>query len=180
MVEKLTGYRNELTNKINELKRSQQEIQELNESLENKVEERTKELNITNRELTEKNEQLRELDKLKSNFFANISHEVRTPLMLIISPLEELLSGKYGKLTDEQIEFVESMQRNASRLLRLINNILDFSKIEAGKMTLNVEKVDIVELINFIISSAEIPARSKNIQISLDNKLINNIIYFDK
>jgi signal transduction histidine kinase len=79
---------------------------------------------------------MQELDKTRSNFFANISHEFRTPLTLIIGVLEKLVQK--GNSSSEQVEEYHLIQRNARRLLQLINQLLDLSKLEAG--SLKVEK----------------------------------------
>ncbi|HPS56907.1 MAG TPA: 7TM diverse intracellular signaling domain-containing protein [Spirochaetota bacterium] len=127
------------------------------EDLERKVAERTMELNRAN-------EDLKELDKLKSNFFANISHEIRTPLTLILSPVESVLQGDYGREVDNS--FFENVQRNAIKLLKLINNLLDFSKIEAGHMNLNIKEIDIVIFIRNYITAIHSAAESKGISLS--------------
>jgi signal transduction histidine kinase/serine phosphatase RsbU (regulator of sigma subunit) len=127
------------------------------ENLERKVAERTLELNKAN-------DDLKELDKLKSNFFANISHEIRTPLTLILSPVESVLQGDYDGKIDNK--FFENLQRNAVRLLKLINNLLDFSKIEAGRMNLKIQKVEIVTFIRNYISSVHSAAESKGITMN--------------
>jgi len=124
------------------------------EQLERKVAERTMELN-------EANEHLKELDKIKSNFFANISHEIRTPLTLILSPVESVLQGDYDREIDGR--FFENLQRNSVKLLKLINNLLDFSKIEAGRMNLKIQEVDIVALIKNYVASLHSSAESKGI-----------------
>lgn len=127
------------------------------EELERKVAERTMELNRAN-------EDLKELDKLKSNFFANISHEIRTPLTLILSPVESVLQGDYGREVDKS--FFENVQRNAIKLLKLINNLLDFSKIEAGHMNLKIKEIDIVIFIRNYINAIHSAAESKGIALS--------------
>lgn len=102
-------------------------------------------------ELAEANEKLQELDKVKSNFFANISHEIRTPLTMILSPVESVIQGDYGKKIDKK--FFENLQRNAIRLLKLINNLLDFSKIEAGRMNMKVQEADIVPFVRTYVGT---------------------------
>ena len=140
------------------------------ENLERKVAERTLELN-------QANEHLKELDKIKSNFFANISHEIRTPLTLILSPIESVLQGDYDGKTDKR--FFENLQRNAIKLLKLINNLLDFSKIEAGRMNLKIQAIDIVGFLRNYTSSIHSAAESKGITISFDNCAGTVPVYID-
>ena len=71
--------------------------------------------------------QLKELDDIKSNFFANIAHEFRTPLTLILSPLREMAQGVFK---GDQHFYFGLMKRNAERLLNLVNQLLDLSKLE--------------------------------------------------
>ena len=84
------------------------------------------------------NRKLRELDQLKSKFFANISHEFRTPLTLISGPLEKRLETKKLSQTDQK-DF-EMMQRNSKRLLNLVDQLLDLSKLEVGKYQLQISE----------------------------------------
>ncbi len=131
--------------------------------LEQKVQERTS-------KLAEANEKLKELDIAKTNFFANISHELRTPLTLIISPLNEIRKGSYGKDIDKNNNIFVTMQKNASRLLRLINNILDFTKIEENKMKIFKEKINISNALKIYISQIESACKNKNLYIKfIDN-----------
>lgn len=90
-------------------------------------------------------ERLRELDKTKSRFFANVSHEFRTPLTLIIGPLEDLQKKGDSDITDWVREKSSLALRNSKRLLRLVNQILDVSKIESGNITVEAEEQDIIE-----------------------------------
>ncbi len=158
-------------NRLEQIEKVSEELIEEKQSLEQKVEDRT-------RELAQANEKLQELDHLKSNFFANISHEIRTPLTLILSPIESVLQGDYGKKIDRK--FFENLQRNAIRLLKLINNLLDFSKIEAGRMGMKVQESDIVRFIKTYVGSVHSAAESKG--ISLNFVSINDEVplYFDK
>ncbi|MBN2078907.1 MAG: SpoIIE family protein phosphatase [Spirochaetes bacterium] len=142
-----------LTDKINTMSTS---LQELNRDLEIRVQDRT-------RELTEANDKLLEMDKIKSNFFANISHEIRTPLTLILSPVESAIQGDRDILVDDT--FLLNIHRNAIRLLKLINNLLDFSKIEAGQMVLNVKELDVIRLIRVFVDSVLSSAESKSVSL---------------
>ncbi len=97
-------------------------------------------------------EKLRETDTLKSTFFANISHEFRTPLTLIISPLEQLLNGTFK---GDVRKYYGIMHRNGRRLLQLVNQLLDLSKLESGKMKLETEEGDIAAFVRAIAYSFE-------------------------
>ncbi|HVO72914.1 MAG TPA: two-component regulator propeller domain-containing protein, partial [Ignavibacteriaceae bacterium] len=87
---------------------------------------------------------LQEMDTLKMHFFSNVSHEFRTPLTLIVGPVEKLL--KSVKEESQKIQ-VDLIKRNASRLLRLINQLMDFRKIEEAKLEVNFEKGDLIHFI---------------------------------
>ncbi len=78
-------------------------------------------------------EALAELDRAKTIFFSNVSHEFRTPLTLMLSPLEDLL-GRRAELPGAEVRDIETIHRNGVRLLKLVNTLLDFSRIEAGRI----------------------------------------------
>jgi len=99
---------------------------------------------IRNRRLTV----LKEMDRLKTEFFANISHEFRTPITLTLGPLEQILKGRYGDYPDAVRCQLQVAERNQERLLGLVNQILDLSKLEAGRMQL---KASLVPDINHFI-----------------------------
>src|SRR5262249_26845443 len=88
-------------------------------------------------------EALAEIDRVKTLFFSNVSHEFRTPLTLMLGPAEDLLAGAEGPLLDAQRRQLELLHRNALRLQKLVNSLLDFSRIEAGRMQAIYEPVDL-------------------------------------
>jgi response regulator RpfG family c-di-GMP phosphodiesterase/signal transduction histidine kinase len=111
------------------------------------------------------NEELKKLDELKSQFFANISHEVRTPLTSIIAPIQSLSQGDAGALVEEQQHLVEQVYRNSLRLLDMINQMLDFSKIDAGQMKVILERLDITETVKDIVAIFKEVAQRKGIEL---------------
>lgn len=87
-------------------------------------------------------EALAEIDRAKTTFFSNISHEFRTPLTLMLGPLEELLASP-ERIGREDLRIVEIMHRNGLRLLKLVNALLDFSRIEAGRIEMHRQPTDL-------------------------------------
>ncbi|MBP7583605.1 MAG: response regulator [Spirochaetes bacterium] len=132
---------------------------ELTDSLELKVEART-------RELKEAYAKLQSLDRTKSNVFASISHEFRTPLTLILSPVESALSGDMSSDLDSTM--LESIRRNAVKLLCLINDLLDLSKLDAGGMKLLVGKIDIASMVRAHADAIDAACRTKNIAVQVN------------
>ena len=112
-------------------------------------------------------EKLREVDKLKSHFFANISHEFRTPLTLIKGPVKQMLENRFTGNLKEQYKMI---LRNSDRLLGLINQILDLSKLESGEIKLKVQKTDIVKYLKGLILSFSSLAERKKVSLKLDIK----------
>lgn len=107
-----------------------------------------------------KAEQLAELDQLKSNFFANISHEFRTPLTLILGPLDQMRQGVF---TGDQHRYFELMHRNGRRLQALIDQLLDLSKLESEKMKLQLEAGDVHQFLRQLSASLESWTAQKHI-----------------
>ena len=98
--------------------------------------------------IEEQNQRLRELDQLKSEFVANVSHELRTPLTSIMGFTEILSDGAGGELNEQQREYLEIVTRSSQRMLRLIDDLLLLSRLQTQSITLEVEPVDLVALIN--------------------------------
>jgi signal transduction histidine kinase/DNA-binding response OmpR family regulator len=124
------------------------------------------------------NEQLKETDTMKSRFFANISHEFRTPLTLIVGPLEAHL--KKSKLSVTEQKDLKIVQRSAYRLLDLVNQLMDLSKIEARRMELSVENGDLMEFLNMLTASFESLAEHKNIAFLRNIATIEDPVGYDK
>lgn len=103
-------------------------------------------------------ERIRELDEIKTQFFANVSHELRTPLALIIGPAERLLKSDSTMKPEEQRETAQVIVRNARMLLKHVNDLLDISKLEAGKLKIQLHDMDVAALVRFMASHFDILA----------------------
>jgi response regulator RpfG family c-di-GMP phosphodiesterase/signal transduction histidine kinase len=111
------------------------------------------------------NEELKKLDALKSQFFANVSHEVRTPLTSILSPIQSLYQGDLGPLVPEHQRLVGQVYRNALKLLDMVNQMLDFSKFEARKMQLRLRHLDLDELARDIVTTFQDVTERKGLKL---------------
>lgn len=125
-------------------------------------------------------EQVQELDRLKTNFFTNISHEFRTPLTLIISPLERFFADNSDRnLPEKQAKQLKTIHQNAKKLLSLINQLLDLSKLEAGKLTPEISQNDLIEFLEKLTYSFNGLAEQKQIHLSLSSPIERALVYFD-
>lgn len=109
-------------------------------------------------------EKIKEIDKLKSQFFSNISHEFRTPLTLILGPLDEMIRRADQREADQ----LKLMQSNGKKLLALINDLLELSRINEGILNLELKQGDIGGLIRTTVNSFHSMAAQKNIEIELN------------
>jgi signal transduction histidine kinase/DNA-binding response OmpR family regulator len=124
--------------------------------------EKQKEEILTQRDiLEEQNQHIAEQEQLKSRFFANVSHEFRTPLSLIQSPVEELLDDPkhFGK----ERRKLDMVQRNVRRLLHLVNQLLDISRLDASKMKLELVEADVIKHFQVIAGAFTSLAETKSI-----------------
>lgn len=119
---------------------------------------------------------LRNLDYLKSHFFENLSHEFRTPLTLILGQIETVMTSN---IENKEKGKLQVANRNARRLLNLINQLLDLSKIEAGSMELNSEQHNIVSFIKSLFYSFESLAETKKITLKFESTAENIPVIFD-
>ena len=114
------------------------------------------------RKVAREKELLEERDQIKSQFFANISHEFRTPLTLILGPIRQQLSKTQNP---EDRQLLEIAEHNAERQLKLVNDLLSLSKIEAGKSELSVQQVQLKPLLKGVLYAYESLAVQKEIQL---------------
>lgn len=98
-------------------------------------------------ELEAANKKLKELDRIKSDFVANVAHEFRTPLTIIKGNVDLVAKGGLGEVTSQQKEMLDGAKNVANRLARLVNDLLDISKIESGKMKLREDLININKII---------------------------------
>jgi signal transduction histidine kinase len=127
------------------------------------VAERTQQLSAQNTQLERQAAQLTELDRAKTRFFANVSHEFRTPLTLTIGPLEDLRSRSTND--PDGSRWLDLALRNARRLLRLVNQILDVAKLEAGQMKLARRRFDLVPFARGVTAAFEPVALQRRIEL---------------
>jgi signal transduction histidine kinase/ligand-binding sensor domain-containing protein/DNA-binding response OmpR family regulator len=122
---------------------------------------------------------LHEMDQMKLRFFSNISHEFRTPLTLILGPLEKLLSANAeDKPINQKVQF-QLMYRSAKRLLRLINQLLDFHKLETGNMQLRASEGDVIKFIKGIMASFTSFAEKSKIRFTFASNNDSIKLWFD-
>jgi signal transduction histidine kinase len=117
-------------------------------------------------ELERQNDQLRELDRLKDEFVALVSHELRTPLTSIRGYLE--LINEDTNLTEEQSRFLETIDRNAQRLQRVVGDLLFVAQVEAGKLSLEDGDVDLNSVVEEAADAARPVAGAKSISLVVD------------
>ena len=117
--------------------------------------------------------------RLKSQFVATISHELRTPMNAIIGFSQLLLRTKLGILSRAQKDMVERILNNGKSLLMLVNEVLDFSKLQAGKLDLKPEIFDLSNLVNVTVAEMRYLADAKKLDFKVDINLQNSTLYND-
>lgn len=132
------------------------------------------------KEVAELNDKLKEMDRLKTEFFSNISHEFRTPLTLMLAPAEELLA-KYETLESKRVASnIEIIHRNALRLLKLVNTLLDFSRIEAGRTKASYEATDLSSLTADLASNFSSASELSDLKLIIDCPPMNEWVEVDR
>jgi len=110
--------------------------------------------------------ELRDLDRLKTGFYSSIVEGLRGPLTLMLSPLDSMLSGDVGNFQANQIEYLETIRRNALRVLRLSDDLVDLSHLESGLLRLQTENSSMDVMLQAVVAHATPAAQSKGIQLS--------------
>ena len=168
-----------------------QKLEKEKQKLEQTVKERTKEIKQKNLQLEtqamqleeqtlrlkEQAGKLEEMARIKSRFFANISHEFRTPLTLIMGPLEQMLSNTCG---NEQKDQLGLMLRNSQRLLTLINQLLDLSRFDSGKMRLKAAQENVIPILKVIWASFRNLAQKNRLQMEFQCEEEGVYLYFNR
>jgi signal transduction histidine kinase/CheY-like chemotaxis protein len=125
-------------------------------------------------------EALAEIDRAKTAFFSNVSHEFRTPLTLMLGPLEDLLSRPAESQPAESRELLSVIHRNGLRLQRLVNTLLDFSRIEAGRVQASYEATDLAACTVELASSFRSTMERAGLRFSVDCPKLSQPVYIDR
>ncbi len=125
-------------------------------------------------------EALAEIDRAKTTFFSNVSHEFRTPLTLMLGPLEETLSDKQIPLVPEHRERLEMVHRNSLRLQKLVNTLLDFSRIEAGRIQAIYDPVDLPRLTMELASTFRSAVERAGMRLVVNCETLEEPVFVDR
>lgn len=179
---------------VTDLARASEEGQELRgrtAEMEREVMRRSLELDAANRRLREANDKLSQLDAAKTAFFSNISHEFRTPLTLMLGPLQDSLNDTTQPLGSAHRWRLQLVNDNANRLLKLVTALLDFSRLEAGRMRGSFAQVDLAAVTRNLVGmfrtvfdraglglTLECPTLSEPVWVDLDmwEKIVPNLL----
>ena len=125
-------------------------------------------------------EVLAELDRAKTTFFSNVSHEFRTPLTLMLGPVEDLLARGDGAMPPDARDMLQIVHRSGLRLQRLVNTLLDFSRIEAGRARASLEAVDLARLTTELASSFRSAMERAGLRFSVECPPLSRPVYVDR
>lgn len=148
--------------------------------MEHEVIKRSQELDAKNRELRAANAKLGELDSAKTAFFSNVSHEFRTPLTLMLGPLEDALADRLAPLPAIQRERLELAHANALRLLRLVNTLLDFSRLEAGRLRAHFAPLDLSSFTLELAGMFQAAVERAGVRLVLDCPPLSEPVWIDR
>jgi PAS domain S-box-containing protein len=132
------------------------------------------------REIARQREELAKLDELKTQFFANISHEFRTPLTLMLGPIEDALADVEEPLGLRQRERATMMQRNGLRLQKLVNALLDFSRVEAGRIQAVYQPTDLASLTHELASSFHSACEKAGLDLTIETQPLAEPVFVDQ
>lgn len=200
----LRGANEALSREVTERREAQLDLQKAHAELEERVVERTAELSGANASLKQEivrrrraEEELQaakqvaeDASRAKSDFLAGMSHELRTPLNAIIGFSQVLQEQYFGALNEQQADYVNDILESGQHLLSLISDILDLSKVEAGKMTLNLSRVNICDLVqrsttmikekclkHGIGLEVDVPEALRDLEIAADERKIKQVVF---
>lgn len=136
-------------------------------------------LKASKQALSESYEKLQEYDRAKSRFFANISHELRTPTTFILGPVQMLIDRELGEVTSEQEKYLRVIYRNATRLLNIINKLLDLMRSESGAAELICQRDNFVKFVEEIVHAVVPVAEKKSLTLSFSGDATIPSFFFD-
>ncbi|WP_281935582.1 SpoIIE family protein phosphatase [Micromonospora sp. AKA38] len=122
--------------------------------------------------------ELAALDRAKTNFFANVSHEFRTPLTLVLGPLEDMLADR--ELPDRYLDPLTVMHRNGLRLLKLVNTVLDFSRLESGRLAARYQPTDLPDYTARLASTFRSATERAGLRLVVDCPPLPAPVYVDR
>jgi signal transduction histidine kinase len=168
---------------VTELARASEEGEELRgrtADMEREVVRRSRELDAANRQMRAANEKLSHLDAAKTAFFSNISHEFRTPLTLMLGPLEDSLADAAAPLAPAQRQRLKLAHDNALRLLKLVNALLDFSRLEAGRLRGRFAPVDLATQTHDLAMMFQAAFERAGLRLDIDCPPLSNPFWVDQ
>ncbi|MFK7775881.1 MAG: response regulator, partial [Saprospiraceae bacterium] len=180
--EKLKSKGNKIRSQNTEILKQQELILEQTKSLESSnknLEKQNHEIQIQRDKLEKMVNQVEELSKAKLSFFTNISHELRTPLSLILGPINQLRNPQSLLPEVERKKLYEIVERNASRLLKLINQLLEIRRIENSSMSLNLKKIDLSHFLFNITEFFQNLSKKRNIPLYFNSSVENSSTLLD-
>jgi signal transduction histidine kinase len=125
-------------------------------------------------------EALAEIDRAKTTFFSNVSHEFRTPLTLMLGPLDDLLARSQTHLSPTAKEQLDLVSRNGARLLRLVNTLLDFSRMEAGRVQAVYLATDLARFTSELASVFRSATDKAGLRLIVDCSDLGEPVYVDR
>jgi len=125
----------------------------------------------TSHDLTGALQRLQQLDKFKSEFFANITHELKTPLTMILAPLELMIHGQMGPTSESQRASLQAMLRSGVKLLKLIGDLLDLSKLNESRLRLRIAEHDLVTYLRGLVVQVEPLTQRKSIALTFESNV---------
>lgn len=161
---------------VHQMRRNAAAVREANHHLEHAMAELTR----RELELAGANERLQDLDRAKTEFFSNVSHEFRTPLTLMVGPLEELLEKRADEVSPAVHEVLAIAHRNGLRLLKLVNGLLDFSRIEAGRSRALFAPTDLAAVTADLASSFRSACERAGLTLTVDCPPLPEAVYVDR
>jgi signal transduction histidine kinase len=133
----------------------------------------------TKANLQNAHDELKQLDRFKSEFFANITHELKTPLTMMLAPLELLIEGELGSVSEAQRSTFQSMLKSGTKLLRLIGDLLDLSKLEESRLRLRIDQHDLVAYLRSLVGQVEVLAQRKALELVFETDVARCDVWCD-